>query len=130
VSRRDWRADIASGAVAVGTRITARPRTEPYVRLSCIRLHLGWATAKRSRERASPEPRGGIAEVPQRLDIGRRCRVVEVASDDLPQPFPLPADRLVQAPLQFAFDLLELRPQTVATGFPFEQELAAPGLGC
>jgi hypothetical protein len=28
-------------AIAVGTPITGRPRTEPYVPLSCIRSHLG-----------------------------------------------------------------------------------------
>jgi hypothetical protein len=80
------------------------------------------------RERASPAPHGGIPEVPPRRDIGWPGMIVEVAGDDLPQPFPLLGDRRVPAPRPLAFDLLELRPPPVATGFPLEQEFAAPGL--
>jgi hypothetical protein len=46
-----------------------------------------------------------------------------VAGDDLSQPFTLDGDRLVHSIPQLCLDILKLRPQTVATGLPFEQEV-------
>ena len=53
--------------------------------------------------------------------------VVEVAVDDVPQPFPLLGDRLVHAPPHLLFNHLELRPHAVLPGFPFDLELARAG---
>src|SRR5882757_4426616 len=65
--------------------------------------------------------------VMERLDRAARrryCKVVVVADDDTPQPFPLFGNRLVHAPSQSLFDRLELRPHAVAPGLAFEQERA------
>jgi len=64
------------------------------------------------------------AECSQRLIVGRHGMVVEVALDDLSQPFPLDRDRLVPALPQLLFDGLQLRPHAVSPGFPLEEELA------
>src|SRR5258707_13736569 len=56
--------------------------------------------------------------------VGRHGVVVEVALDDLSQPFPLDRDRLVHPPTQFLFDRLQLRPHAVGPGLPFDLELA------
>src|SRR5258708_7402467 len=81
-----------------------------------------------SPERASPEvddvgPEGG-----ERAIVGRYGVVIEVAFDDLPQPFSLDGNRLVHTLPQFLLDGLHLRPQEVAAGLPFDQELDAPQL--
>ena len=65
------------------------------------------------------------AEGGERSTVGRHGEVVEVAAHDLPQPFPLLGNRLVHAPSQFLFDGFKLRPHPVASGFPFNEELAA-----
>src|SRR5215469_14990128 len=123
--------------VAVGTLVTERPRTEPYGRLSRIRLPPwvcdGEAITRpgmkdiRFREpvvhqlrhpfprypillaappqRAPPEVGDMVSEDFHRLSVGRHCVVVEVASDDPPQPFPLFGDRPVHAPSQRVLDL-------------------------
>src|SRR5262245_2222960 len=147
--------------VAVGTRVSSRaPRTEPYVRLSRIRLPPrvcdGKAIARPGmeddrlgkpvvRQLGHPRPRDPIllAATPQRAPpqvsdvmpeylqcsvIGRHCVIVEVAADDLPQPFPLNRDRLVHALAHLLFDHLELRPHAVRPGLPFDLEFARPGL--
>src|SRR5258708_358171 len=81
-----------------------------------------------SPERSLPEFGDEEAECSQRLIVGRHGMVVEVALDDLSQPFPLDRDRLVPALPQLLFDGLQLRPHAVAPGFPLEEELAATRL--
>src|SRR5262245_56088689 len=147
--------------VAVGTRISSRaPRTEPYLRLSRIRLPPrvcdGEANARPRMEddrfwepvvhqlrhpcprdpillatlhyRASPEVVDMVPEYMQCMGVGRHCVVVEVAADDVPQPFPLCGDRLVHAPPHFLFDHLELRSHAVPSGPPFDLEFPRAGL--
>ena len=77
-----------------------------------------------SPERALPEFGDEEAECSQRRTVGRHGVIVEVALDDLSQPFPLDRDRLVPALPQLLLDGLQLRPHAVAPGFPFEEELA------
>jgi hypothetical protein len=48
--------------------------------------------------------------------------IVEVALDDLSQPFPLDRDRLMHSPAQFLFDRLQLRPHAVGPGLIFPQK--------
>jgi hypothetical protein len=52
-------------------------------------------------------------ECDQRPTVGRYGVVVEVAFDDLSQPFPLDRDRLPVLP-QFLFDDLQLCPHAIA----------------
>src|SRR5436305_11563767 len=63
----------------------------------------------------------------QCTSIGWHCVVVEVAVDDVPQPFPLSGDRLVHAPPHFLFDHLELRSHAVPSGLPFDLEFSRTG---
>jgi hypothetical protein len=65
-----------------------------------------------------------VPEHAQCPTVGRHCVVVEVAVDDVPQPFPLCGDRLVHAPPHLLFDRLELRSHAVRSGFPFDLEFA------
>src|SRR5690242_3989087 len=60
--------------------------------------------------------------------VRRHGVVIEVSTDNLLQPSPLCGDRLMHAPSQRLLDLLELRPQAVASRLPFDQELASPRL--
>src|SRR6266568_9084325 len=75
-------------------------------------------------ERALPEFGDQETEHSQRLTVGRHGMIVEVALDDLSQPFPLDRDRLVPTPPQFLFDHLHLRPHAIGPGLPFDLELA------
>ena len=81
-----------------------------------------------SPQRASPEVGDVVPEHMQCMGIGRHCVVVEVAVDDVPQPFPLCGDRLVHAPPHFLFDHLELRSHAVRPGLPFDLEFTRAGL--
>src|ERR1700730_16269482 len=63
----------------------------------------------------------------QCTSIGWHGVVVEVAVDDVPQPFPLSGDRLMHAPPHFLFDLLELRSHAVPSGLPFNLEFSRTG---
>src|ERR1700733_900144 len=143
-------------AIAVGTLITQRPRTEPSEPDSGTRLPRwvfdGKADTRprventRAREPVvrqlanplpvhrillapSPKrtmPQGGdiVAEGLQRVAVRRHRVVVEKAS----KPAPLLRDRLVHALPQFLCDLQELRPHSVPSGPPLEEE--APLSGC
>jgi hypothetical protein len=143
-------------AIAVGTLITQRPRTEPSEPDSGTRLPRwvfdGKADTRprventRAREPVvrqlanplpvhrillapSPKrtmPQGGdiVAEGLQRVAVRRHRVVVEKAS----KPAPLLRDRLVHALPQFLLDLQELRPHSVPSGPPLEEE--APLSGC
>src|SRR5947208_8632508 len=64
----------------------------------------------------------------QCTSIGWHCVVVEVAVDDVPQPFPLCGDRLVHAPPHFLFDHRELRSHAVPPGLPLDLEFARAAL--
>src|ERR1700752_244632 len=59
--------------------------------------------------------------------VGRDRMVVEVASDDIPQPLPLCGDRLVHAPPHLAFDHPQLHPHAVPPGLPFDLEFTRAG---
>jgi len=59
--------------------------------------------------------------------VGRHRVVVEVATDDMPQPLPLYGNRLVHAPPHLLFDHLKLRPHAVSPGLPFDLEFARAG---
>ena len=63
----------------------------------------------------------------QCLGISWHGVIVEVALDDTAQPLSLVGDRVVHALPHFRFYLLELRSHAVATGFPFDLELARLG---
>src|SRR5262249_48487614 len=138
--------------VAVGTCVSSRaPRTEPYVRLSRIRLPPwvcdGEAIARprmkddRFREpglrplrhpyprdailvaatpqRAPPEVDDMVPEHGQCTGVGRHCVIAEVATNDVPQPFPLIGEWLVHALPQLLFDHPQLRPHAISPGLPF-----------
>ena len=60
--------------------------------------------------------------------VGRHCMVPKVAHNDLREPFPLDRNWLVHSPSQLPFDLLELGPHAVASGLPFDLELALASL--
>ena len=60
--------------------------------------------------------------------VGRDRMVVEVASDDMPQPLPLYWNRLMHAPPHLAFDHPQLRPHAVLPGLPFDLEFTLASL--
>ena len=68
-------------------------------------------------QRTPPEVGDMVPEHMQRLTVGGHCVVVEVAVDDVPQPFPL-----VHAPPHLLFEHLELRSHAVRPGLPFDLE--------
>ena len=78
------------------------------------------ASLTSSPQRASPELYDVRAERGERPTVGRDGVLVEVAVDDLTQPFALYRYRLVHAPLQLLFDCSQLRSHTVASAFPFK----------
>src|SRR6266478_2301294 len=141
-------------------RITGHPRTEPYVRLSRIRLPpwvfdgeaLVWPGMKDARfgepvvgqlsdplpchpvllaappKRPPPEIDDMIPEGPECRTVGRHRVVLEVAGDDLFEPFRRFADRLMHSPSELLLDLREFRLHAVASAPPMDQELALAGL--
>src|SRR6516225_8638767 len=159
-----WHIDAVRGPstpVAVGTCVSSRaPRTEPYVRLSRIRLPPwvcdGEAIARprmkddRFREpglrplrhpypcdailvaatpqRAPPEVDDMVPEHGQCTGVGWHCVIAEVATNDVPQPFPLIGEWLVHALPQLLFDHPQLRPHAISPGLPFDLEVALAGL--
>jgi len=78
-------------------------------------------------ERTPPEIFDIAAECLQCPVIGGHRMVGEETGDDLAQPHPLFGDGLVHAPSHLLLELGELRPHTVAPGFPFNLELALAG---
>src|ERR1700736_4185673 len=74
-------------------------------------------------ERSLPEFGDQEAERNKRLTVGRHGVIVEVALDDLSQPFSLDRNRLMHPP-QPLFDGLQLRPHAIRPGLPFDLELA------
>ena len=59
--------------------------------------------------------------------VGRDCMIIEVASNDVPQPLPLYRDRLVHALPHRRFDHPQLRLQAVTPGLPLKLEFALTG---
>jgi hypothetical protein len=79
-------------------------------------------------QRAPPELGDVVQEDMQCLGVSWHCEVVEVAIDDVPQPFPLFRDRLVHAPRHLFFEHLELRSHAVCPGLSFDLEFPRAGL--
>src|SRR5262249_44553532 len=160
-SSTGWIAPACLAHVAVGTCVSSRaPRTEPYVRLSRIRLPPwvcdGEAIARprmkddRFREpglrplrhpyprdailvaatpqRAPPEVDDMVPEHGQCMGVGRHGVIAEVATNDVPQPFPLIGEWLGHALPQLLFDHPQLRPHAISPGLPFDLEFALAGL--
>jgi hypothetical protein len=75
-------------------------------------------------QRPSPEIQDAVTECLKCPDVRWHRVIRKVASDHLPQPRPLPRDRLVPPPLQFLFHLPQLRLQPIAPGPAIEQEFA------
>ena len=63
-----------------------------------------------------------LAECAERLDIVRHSMIGKIASDNLPQPFPLFGDVVVHTPPQLFFDFLELYPHAIPPGLPSDEE--------
>ena len=81
--------------------------------------------------RASALPPASCDLVPERLQcmtIGRHRVVVEVAADDLPQPFALFGNRLVHAPPQRLLDLRSFARMRSVRVFRLMQEFAPADL--
>src|SRR3979411_3391990 len=72
-----------------------------------------------SPERSLPEFGDEEAECSQHLTVGRHGMIVEVALDDLSQPFPLDRDRLGPAPPPLLLDGFALSPPSGAPGVSF-----------
>src|SRR6516165_3450685 len=60
--------------------------------------------------------------------VGWHCVIAEVATNDVPQPFPLIGEWLVHALPQLLFDHPQLRPHAISPGLPFDLEFALAGL--
>src|ERR1700730_4289286 len=79
-----------------------------------------------------PVTASGKRPMPAFGDLGPECHkcpkvsrdrvVVEVATNDMPQPLPLSGDRLMHTPPHLLFDHPQLRPHAVPPGLPFELE--------
>ena len=75
----------------------------------------------------SPSVYRPVPELHPGMAIGRDGVIPEVSADDLFEPFPLLADRLVHPLTQFLLDLLELCQHAVSPGLPMNQEPAPTG---
>src|ERR1700730_3013776 len=98
---------------------------EPAVHQPCDLLptHAVFLTAPP--QRTSPEFRDEEAEGRQHRTVGWHGVIVEVSADDAREPLPLFGDWLMHAQSQSLLDILELRPHTVASALPRDQELAS-----
>src|SRR5947209_6585138 len=68
-----------------------------------------------------------LVSEPHECTIVRRHRVVvEIAVDDISQPFPLVGDQPVHAPRKLRLDRLQLRFHAVPAGPSFDQEFPVP----
>src|SRR3984893_5703084 len=76
-------------------------------------------------ERSPPEIGHIMPERRERPAICRDRIVGEVASHDLPQPFPLLWDRLMHSPQWLRLNVPQLSPHAVASGLPLKLEVAA-----
>jgi hypothetical protein len=75
-----------------------------------------------SPQRALPEFSDRVTERVERAAVRRHGVVIEVAADDLPQPFALYGYRLMHAPPHLLFDRSQLRLLAVAPSLPLELE--------
>src|SRR5712691_9595621 len=114
---------VSDGEARSGPRMEDAGYGEPIVHQLLHPLKCRCVLVAASRERTPPQVADMMAECRQCPIVGRHCVVVEVAGDDLRQPFPLDRDRLMHAPPQLLLDLLELGPHAVAPGVPFDLEL-------
>ena len=73
-------------------------------------------------ERTSPEIGDPETELVQCPNVSRHRVVSQEASDDLPQPLPLFGNGVMPSLSNLLLNFLELSPQTVASGLPFDQE--------
>ena len=73
---------------------------------------------------APPAVDDSESECAQCSPVRWHCVVLEVARNDLSQPFPLLGDWLVHSPPQFPSNLAEFSLHAVATGSPFQEELS------
>src|ERR1700750_2098925 len=76
-------------------------------------------------ERSPPEIGHIMPERRERPAIARDRVVGEVASHDLPQPFPLLRDRLIIPTSSHRVNVPQLSPHALAPGFPLKLEVAA-----
>src|ERR1700716_2259588 len=76
-------------------------------------------------KRSSPEIGHIMPERRERPTICRNRVVGEVASHDLPQPFPLLWNRLMHPAQYLRLDVPKLPPHAVASGLPLKLEVAA-----
>src|SRR5580704_7174694 len=75
-------------------------------------------------QRTQPDALDVVPERFQRLPVGRDGVIGEEAPDDLLKPSPLLGDWFMHTPSQLLLDGLELRPHSIAPGFPQDEELA------
>src|ERR1700692_2296462 len=73
-------------------------------------------------ERPTPEVYDVVAERTEGPRVRRHRVIREVASNHLPEPFPLFGDRIIHALSQLLLDLPELRSHTIAAGLPLQLE--------
>ena len=78
-------------------------------------------------EHAQPTLYNPISEPRECANVSRHRMVIEVASDDVPQPFPECRYGLVHMPTQFLLNHPKLRQHSIPPGFPLDQEFAVPG---
>src|SRR5271154_2191010 len=69
-------------------------------------------------ERPPPEIYDMVSECPEGRTICRRRVVLEVTTDNLPEPFRLFADRLMHPPSKLLLDFREFRLHAVASALP------------
>jgi hypothetical protein len=67
---------------------------------------------------------GNGPECHEGLTVGQDRVVVEVATNDVPQPLPLCGNRVMHTPPHLLFDHPQLRPHEVPSGLPFDLEFA------
>jgi len=80
-----------------------------------------------SSKRPPPKIRDIVPEHPQRRAIVRHGVIVEETGNDLPQPFPLFRDRLMQSPSQLLFYHLQSCLHAVPSGSSLDDEFTPAG---
>src|SRR2546421_9438817 len=115
---------MCDGEAHIGPRVSNTRLREPSVSDLLHTVPRDVSPIAAATESPPPAPDDFVAERPQCVNVGRHCMIVEVAANDVAQPFTHNCDRLVHAPSEFLLDRLELRLHAVAPGFPFDQEFA------
>src|SRR5215468_5635553 len=83
-----------------------RPLRHPYPRDAIL--------VAATPQRAPPEVDDMVQEHGQCTGVGWHCVIAEVATNDVPQPFPLIGEWLVHALPQLLFDHPQLRPHAIS----------------